>query len=174
VILGVSMLFSCQKNDIEVINTITGLTSLPDQTARDIETVYTDSGRVQLILQAPELLRFANVEEPYIEFPWGINVEFYNGMDLKQSSLDANYAIYYEDRELWEARNNVVAVNEDGDVLNTELLFWDEGKRLIYSDNYVKITTLNEVIFGEGFEANQDFSDWRIKKVTGTIYIDNE
>jgi hypothetical protein len=32
----------------------------------------------------------------------------------------------------------------------------------------VKITTDDEIIFGEGLEANEDFSDYVIKKVKGT------
>jgi hypothetical protein len=51
-------------------------------------------------------------------------------------------------------------------------LFWDEKKELIYTNKFVKITTENEVIWGEGLEANQEFTDWKIKNVKGTIYID--
>lgn len=166
---------SCVKNDIEVINTIAPISSLPTQSGRNIETVYTDSAKLQLIIRAPEMNRFTmNKEEPYIEFPKGIDVEFYSKEEEIQSTLEANYAIYYEAKELWEARHNVVAVNKEGEVLNTESLFWDEKKKLIYSDKFVKITTVDEVIFGEGFEANQDFTDWKIRKVTGTLYIENE
>ena len=48
---------------------------------------------------------------------------------------------------------------------------WDEGKELLSSDEFVKISTKDEIIYGEGFEANQDFSKYKIFKVKGRITI---
>ena len=171
VFIGVVILSSC-KNDIDVINSFTELHNLPSQSVRNLETIYTDSGKIQIKLLAPELKRFSNVEEPYIEFPAGIKVVFYDKNQEPESQLTAKYAIYSETNELWEARDSVIAINNLGDTLNTELLFWDEKKELIYTNKFVKITTENEVIWGEGLEANQEFTDWKIKNVKGTIYID--
>jgi len=165
------MLCSC-KNDIDVINTFTEIHNLPTQSVKNLETIYTDSGKIQIKLLAPKLKRFSNVEEPYIEFPAGIEVIFFDKKQEPESQLTAKYAIYSETNELWEARDSVIAINNLGDTLNTELLFWDEKKELIYTNKFVKITTENEVIWGEGLEANQEFTDWKIKNVKGTIYID--
>lgn len=163
------------KNDIETVNNVAGFDTLPTQSAFNIETIYTDSARIQLLIRAAEMNRYTtNKEAPYYEFPRGIYVEFYGSDEQVHSKLEAKYAIYHDKTDLWEARHNVVAVNKDGEVLNTEVLFWDQRKKLIYSDKYVKITTADEVIFGEGIEANQDFTDWKIKKVTGSFYLDNE
>jgi len=171
VFIGSVMLCSC-KNDIDVINTFTEIHNLPTQSVRNLETIYTDSGKIQIKLLAPKLKRFSNVEEPYIEFPAGIEVIFFDKKQEPESQLTAKYAIYSETNELWEARDSVIAINNLGDTLNTELLFWDEKKELIYTNKFVKITTENEVIWGEGLEANQEFTDWKIKNVKGTIYID--
>ncbi len=172
IMLGMAVLFSCKKNDIEVIRNLTEISKLPQQMARNIETVYTDSARLQVRIKTPFLERFSEVENPYYEFPDGIYVEFYGKDEQVDSRLTARYAIYHEAEELWEARDSVVAVNLDGEVLNTDLLFWDEQKKLIYTDQFVRITTRDELIYGEGFEANQDFTDWKIRKVTGTIYVE--
>jgi len=171
VFIGSVMLCSC-KNDIDVINTFTEIHNLPTQSVKNLETIYTDSGKIQIKLLAPKLKRFSNVEEPYIEFPAGIEVIFFDKKQEPESQLTAKYAIYSETNELWEARDSVIAINNLGDTLNTELLFWDEKKELIYTNKFVKITTENEVIWGEGLEANQEFTDWKIKNVKGTIYID--
>lgn len=171
VFLGIVMLCSC-KNDIDVINTFTEIHNLPTQSVRNLETIYTDSGKIQIKLLSPELKRFSNVEEPYIEFPAGIKVVFYDKNQEPESRLTAKYAIYSETNKLWEARDSVIAINNLGDTLNTELLFWDEKKELIYTNKFVKITTENEVIWGEGLEANQEFTDWKIKNVKGIIYIE--
>ena len=67
----------------------------------------------------------------------------------------------------------MVVVNEKGEQLNTEHLVWDEKQEKLLSDEFVKITTKDEIIFGNGFEANQDFSKYRIFKIKGTISINN-
>lgn len=62
-------------------------------------------------------------------------------------------------------------VNEKNEKLNTEHLIWNERTKKIYSDDFVKITTPDEIIFGNGFEADQDFSRYKIMKIKGTINL---
>jgi LPS export ABC transporter protein LptC len=172
-ILGLGLFFSCQ-NDIEIINAITSEIDFPTESIQHIESIYSDSARIEIRIKAPEVKRYGNAIEPFMEFTRGIEVLFYNEQGEINSQLTANFAVYNETEKLWEARDSVVAINVNGEVLNTDLLFWDEEKGLIYSNKFVKITTDDEVLFGEGLEANQDFSDWVIKKPTGTIYLEEE
>ena len=58
--------------------------------------------------------------------------------------------------------------------INTELMYWDMKKELVYSDKYVRITTEDEILTGDGFESNQDFSEWKILKPAGVISIKDE
>ena len=171
--MGVWLFFSCQ-NDIEIINTLTSEIDFPTESIQHLESIYSDSAKIEIRIKAPEVKRYGNATEPYMEFSKGIEVLFYNDQAEISSQLTAKFAIYNETEKLWEARDSVVAINVNGEVLNTDLLFWDEEKGLIYSNKFVKITTDDEVLFGEGFEANQDFSDWVIKKPKGTIYLEEE
>ena len=68
---------------------------------------------------------------------------------------------------------NVIVTNEKGDKLNTEHLIWDEKKQKLLSNEDVKITTKDEIIFGKGFEANEDFTKYKIFNIKGTISINN-
>lgn len=167
------LFFSC-KNDIEIINTLTTVSDFPTESIQHLESIYSDSAEIQIRIKAVEVRRYGNANLPYMEFPKGIEVLFYNDQAEVSSQLTANFAIYHETEKLWEARDSVVAINVNGEILNTDLLFWDEERGLIYSNKFVKITTSDEVLFGEGFEANQDFSDWIIKKPKGTIYLEEE
>lgn len=173
-VFGIAMLLSCKKNNVEVVNTFYQADTLPTQTVINLETVYTDSGKVKLVIVAPLLERFSGEEKNKTYFPKGMKVEFYDGKGNIDSWISSKYAIYHEDENLWEASDSVVAVNEKGEVLNTELLFWDENEKIIYSPKFVKITTEKEVIYGDGFEADQSFDYWIITKVKGTIYHDSE
>jgi precorrin-4 methylase len=72
------------------------------------------------------------------------------------------------------ARKNVEVINAKGEKLNTEEIIWDEQKKIIYSNAFVKISTGDEIIWGIGMEANEDFTDYVIKKVTGKVKVKTE
>ncbi|MDY0100143.1 MAG: LPS export ABC transporter periplasmic protein LptC [Bacteroidales bacterium] len=165
--------FACQKK-IETIRDADILT-LPSLTVRDFETVYTDSGKLQLILSAPLMESYNNNEEPYSEFRSGINVFFHDGHRNPVGSVKAKYAKYTENKTLWELKDSVIAVNESGDRLETELLYWDQKKELIYTDRFVKITNEDQIVQGFGFESDPRLTRRKIKNVSATIYVsDNQ
>ena len=68
---------------------------------------------------------------------------------------------------------DVKVYNISGDLLETEHLIWNEKTEKIYTEEFVKITTKDEVIYGEGLESNQYFSQYTIKKIKGTITLKN-
>ena len=167
------MLFSCES-DIEVINLITNKYDFPGLSGEQVEIIYSDSGIVKIKALAPELKRYLDIDDPYTEFPKGLYVIFYDSNKEIESEIRANYATFYETEDLWEAQNNVVATNAAGEVLNTEQLFWDQNKELVYTEKFVKITTENEILMGDGFESDQRFRKWKIKKLKGTFYFKDE
>src|ERR1043166_372700 len=106
-----------------------------------------------------------------------MNIEFYKEDKSMQSKLTANYGIAYDAgngvMEKMEAKGNVVVVNEKGDKLNTEHLTWNALTKMIYTDDFVKITTKDQVIWGNGMEAKQDFSEYKILDVQGEIDVND-
>ena len=72
-------------------------------------------------------------------------------------------------KNLMEAKKQS-AKNVKGDLLETEHLIWNE-KEIVYTEEFVKITTKNEVIYGKGLVSNQDFTKYTIKKISGTIML---
>ena len=72
-----------------------------------------------------------------------------------------------------KAEINVELTNQKEEKLNTEQLIWDEKTNLIYTEKLVKITSKNEVIFGEGFESTPNFSTYKITNVRGSININD-
>ena len=145
----------------------------PQETAKSIKILYSDSAHVKVEITAPVLDHYES-ESPYIEMPKGLHAIFYDkGMEVK-SRLQADYGIRYERDQRIEANRNVVVINEKGDQLNTEHLVWDERTEKLTSDQFVKITTKDEIIFGNGFEANQDFSKYKIFNIKGTIALKND
>ena len=56
--------------------------------------------------------------------------------------------------------------------LSQDLTDWDEKLNKVYTKKFVKITRPGEIIYGYGFEANQDFTRWEINAITGRIKVD--
>ena len=164
--------FSCEKKtgNYPKIDILT----LPSITRKDFRTTTTDSGRIQLVLSAPLMESYEKTESPYTEFKSGLIVLFHDGKEKPVASVTAKYAKYTENKNLWELQDSVVAVNEAGEKLETELLFWDQKKGLIYTDRFVKITTEDQIVQGYGLESDPRLSKRRIKNLSATIYINEE
>jgi LPS export ABC transporter protein LptC len=165
-------LFACENN-IETVNLVSHKENFPALAAYDISVLYTDSAKNLFNLRAPEIMNYSNAEQPYTEFTKGIELVYFAEYPDTNSMITANYAIRHDKEKYWEAKGNVIARNTKGETLNTEYMVWDETKEIIYSDKYVKIITNEDVIEGEGFEADQSFTEWRITKVTGFISIED-
>ena len=146
---------------------------MPSETSVNLNLLYTDSGKMQFRLKAPSMEHYViGVKDPYSEFPKGVYIEYYDDLNRVKTILKSNYAIRYDNSKKMEARYKVEVVNENGEVLKTEKIIWDEEINKIFTDEYVEIKTKKEVIKGKGMEANQDFSQWEIKEVSGSIPID--
>lgn len=168
----VILTLSCE-NKIDFIPK-SDLLTLPSVTVRNFETVYTDSGRLQLTLSAPLMEQYNNAESPYYEFRHGIKVIFYDGHKDPTGSVSAKYAKYNVSARLWELKDSVVVINEGNDKLETEVLYWDEFKDLIYSDRFVRITSEDQIVMGTGFESDPKLNKRKIKKVSATIYLKDQ
>lgn len=165
-----AIISSCEKKPVAYEKT--DMLTLPALTARYFETTYTDSGKLQLVLSAPLMESYDKDDEPYSEFKSGLDVKFYDGNKEPVASVTAKYAKYTDTNLLWELKDSVVAINEAGEKLETELLYWDQKKALIYTDRFVKITTQDQIIQGYGLESDPRLSERRIKRLSAIIYVD--
>lgn len=141
-----------------------------------MEIMYSDSGKVQMKLTAPLIKQYKKVEKPYLEFPEGIHMYFYNEYYEYKAEMQADYAIYYNEDKYWQARGNVIAINyEKDEKLNTQELFWDEKTQKIYSNSFSRIENRDGTFYGQyGFEANQNLTNWKLKGSKGTLHIKDE
>lgn len=161
--------FGCENN-IKEVEQLTKVENIPLKKGKNVELIYSEDAAVKIKVSAPKMEEYAN-EEPYLEMSEGIKVVFYDSLKQVNTTLTANYAIHRIAKNIMEAKNDVVVVNEKGEQLNTEHLVWSQDSAKIYSDEFVKITTTDEILMGEGFEANEDFTKWKIHKIKGTINL---
>jgi LPS export ABC transporter protein LptC len=160
------------KNDPAVVKQLTKDVEMPISSTKNVEMLYTDSARLRAKVKAPRRDTYLG-EKERIEFTEGVEVKFYDEDGSESGELFAKYAINNTKTEQMIARNNVQLVNKlEGKRLETEELIWDQKSGRIYSNKFSKITSKQEVIYGDGFESNQDFSQYRILKIRGIVNIE--
>lgn len=167
------MLFAC-NNDMETISSFETNDTLPGETATDIEVIYSDSGKIMIKLISPKLKRYQN-ETPYLEFPEGLKLLFYDSAMVVKTELTANYGINWENQKRMEVKDNVVIIDyEKNETLNTEHIVWDQRKKTIFSDVFVKRTTPDGVIYGEGFDSDESLKNYILRRPRGVFTIQDE
>ena len=147
---------------------------LSSSSSTDVTIRFSDSAQVKIILKAPTLERFTEEEIPYDLMPNGLMIEFLDSIGNLEAQVVCNYAIHYPKSNILELSNDVVVFNQLGDQLNSERLIWNADTQKISSEDFVKITTKDEIIYGDGFVANQDFTDYEISHIKGIISIEDE
>jgi LPS export ABC transporter protein LptC len=147
----------------------------PSQVGDSVTMLYTDSAQLKIVLTANRLLLFnKNVSEPFTVLPKGFFITFFNEEEKISTTLRANYGVRFDISKRMEAKYAVEVVNKKGEKLETERLIWDEGKKRIYTDAPIKITTPTQVITGKGLDSNEDFTKYEIREVTGIIKLKND
>lgn len=176
-LIVVVFFYSCE-NKVEEVNFITSENEkkLPVESAQNVEMFYSDSAAVKARLKSPQADRYVG-KINFTLFPKGMDITFFDFAQKEESRLTADYGIAYENANGMSrmvAKRNVVVVNKKGEKLNTEHLVWDAVTKKVYTDAFVKITTEDEVLLGDGLIANEDFSEYEIKKPRGTIAVEEE
>ena len=150
--------------------------------SENVTIIKSKNGQRSLIFSAPLVEGYTLGQVPYREFREGVHVETFNddaadSLSTVDVILDADYAIYYENRQLWEARGNVVVqkMNEGRTTLYTQQLFWNIETKRVYSNVDSKLVENGgrDVAYGDGFESDDrlDFPRWRKGRGMVTVNV---
>ena len=166
------ILASC-RNDIRQVNALMGLSDSAQISGLDVEITRSLNGHIAVRMKG-KVVRQLSVADNKYEFPNGIEMFSYDTSGAVTSQMSADYSVYNDKEGTWEAKNNVVVSNDKGDCLNTEYLVWSRDKGTIETDQFVKITTADGVIYGDGMVSDQEFNNWEVKNGRGVFDIENE
>jgi len=148
--------------------------TLPKLHATEITTVISDSGITRYRISSPRWDVYDKASQPYWEFPNGIHFERFD-LNLKvDANIHSQYARFDENEQLWELRGKVKATNLQGELFETEHLFWNQREERIYSDTLIRVTQASHIITGLGFESNQSMSRYSIRKPQGIFPVNEE
>jgi len=165
-------LLSCQ-NDLSKLPGNEHLKDLESDRASDVTFIYSEKGKTKAKLYTRDFVGNEQAKPPYIDFLNGVKMDMYDDRLQVESTVTARTARYYTQAQNVIARDSVVVKNRKGDKLQTEELIWNQKLERFYTDKFVRITSGDQVSWGEGLEATQDFSWFQIKKQRGSIPVEN-
>lgn len=165
---------SCRQSKQPMTDAITNRDSVPVMVTHDVSTYISDSGVVRYKIIADEWKVFDRLDPSRWTFEQGVYLEKFNDDLSIEAVIVADTAYYYDKQELWELRGNVHIENEQDEQFDTQLLFWNQKTKQVYSDLYIRIRQQRRVITGIGFTSNQDFTNYTIKRTQGIFPVKEE
>jgi len=165
---------SCSNKEKGLVEAITERDSLPSMKSLGVTTLISDSGITRYKIITEEWSIFDKKDPPYWAFEKGVYLEKFDSLLHIDASIKADTAYYYEKKKLWELKGNVHIQSQRGDKFDTELLFWDENDKKVYSDKFIRIEQEDKTITGYGFESNQELTDYVIRNTTGVFTVENQ
>ena len=163
---------SCQEGKRSVADIGECRDSLALMSTYDVETLISDSGRISYKIIAEEWLVFDRKNPPHWSFEKGVYLEKYDREMNIEATIKCDTAYYFNEQKLWKLIGNVDIRNQKNEKFFTDLLYWNQEEKNIYSDAYIKIEQENQVTEGVGFSSNQDLSVWHIKNTKGIYAIE--
>lgn len=158
--------------------------AIPPEEGFDIVSYLSEAGldkgtleaKVKGKLTAPYMLRVQRADSPYAEFPRTLHVDFFKDSILQnqrptiESELDARYGKYLQNQNKVFLRDSVVVKNVlNGDTLHCKYLWWDQKTERFSTDDSVAIFTKDKILYGTGMDADQNFRNYNIAHMTGTV-----
>lgn len=165
------LLSACGRDKQLMTDAIVNRDSVPVMVTRDVSTYVSDSGVVRYKIITAEWKVFDRLDPSRWSFEQGIYLEKYDNDLTIDATILADTAYYYDKQELWELRGNVHIDNEQDEQFDTQLLFWNQKTKQVYSDKFIRIRQQKRVITGIGFTSNQDFTNYTIKQTQGIFPI---
>lgn len=133
---------------------------------KNINTVYTDQAEELISVKAKEQIEFQSGDR---EFPKGIELTFYENKK-PSSRMTANKAYYTKSSNTYKGVGNVVVKSmSNDDKLESEELNWNPATKKVTTEKFVKIENKDEILTGDGLEADQDFKKYKFKNPRGII-----
>jgi LPS export ABC transporter protein LptC len=163
----VTLSFGCESNFKEIQkDNISDF--VPNSDADEINLKYTDSGRITAILISEKMLDYAVVDFPFTEFPKGIDVTLYD-KNAKKIRVTSNYAVSYKQTGIIDLQGKVKIVSDDGQILETQQLYYDQNNAWFFTERKFKFTTPKGISDGQGIDFSKDFKVINSQRITGEV-----
>lgn len=147
---------------------------MPTMATKNISTLISDSGVVQYKIVAPLWKVFEECDTPYWSFPNGLYLEKFDPYFKVIATVAADSAKFFKDQKLWRLDGRVELTQVPKTLFQTEQLFWDQRKQILYSDSFIHIETETHVLEGIGFESDEKLRSYRVIDPQGIFPVNSK
>ncbi len=138
----------------------------PDQESWSPIITLTDEGVKRAYVQAGHLEKYNDQQSILLDD--SVTVDFYDAEEIHSSVLTSQIAMVDEKSSFMRAFGNVIVKSDSGVTLYTDTLSWDHEIEMIYTDDPVMVTTIqNDTLYGIGFESDINMDHWIILQPSG-------
>ena len=128
----------------------------------------TSKGKTQVKARSLKLLKDNDKDAILVG---NVIADFFNDKGESVSSLNSDSAWINESADRMLARGNVTVKSENGYVLLSNSIVWDDRYGIISSkDSVVFFSSEGDTMHGVGFESDSDLNRWSIFKPHGVAY----
>lgn len=160
------VLISCKEEKVQPKITSADINGeIPTHESWNSKVYFSEDGKLKAILYSEHLQKFDLKKETLLE---KIRIEFYDKQLKNASQLVAEKGKVDDLTRDMFAFENVIAQNDSGVVLKTEMLKWRNSDQKIVTDKFVSIKTKKELIEGYGLEADQSLNNYVVFNPTYT------
>ena len=154
------------------------LKETPVQVVNDMFVVQSKNSKMEMRAEAPLMEKYENDSLAYELFPEGFFVYGYDETGNLETEIvadNARHLKYNDGRESWEAFGNVVVKNLiNQEVMETDTLYWNQKKELLYTHCYVQLYSPKGFIQGYGMESDQRARSYTIFNQFSSYAIMNQ
>lgn len=143
----------------------------PIEEINDVKLLYSEAAVLKVRMTTAKQLRYLNDNRRY---PKPVNIVFYGPSGEAVTTLRSDSGRYDKAKDIYVVMGNVVVINKQKqEKLLTPELTWNPATKKVYTEK--KVTVLSQLtgekLYGIGLDANQDFSKYAIRKVTGVFNV---
>lgn len=168
ILLSVFTLLACQERQETSKVQYKGPKSVLD----NIDMIYSDSARPMVRMVTAKQLTLFTEDRVY---PKEVKLYFFDKLGNVTTQIRGDSARFNRVKNHYHLMGHVVIHNPiKGETLRTSEFYWLPDQKKIYTEKAVQIRTKQEVFYGIGMDANQDFSSYALRKVTNSVFVMNE
>ncbi len=165
------ILSGCQ-NEISEIKAITDPKLVPVQSSFNSSFSYSIDGVVRTKIFATQLDQYVS-DSSYLIAPKTFYIQFFDSLGEYTGAMNGNEAIFSQKSNVLWTKGNLVLENWKKEKLETNSLTFYLDSDLVYTPDFVKITSENSVLKGKGLRSNGSFSNYEINQTSGNFNTEN-
>lgn len=163
----VMLIAACSEQHEHTAPAVHDADSLPTMSAHGISNLISDSGIISYKIVAEDWNIYTTEPQKWT-FLKGLFLEKFDSTFHVQWFVQSDTAYCHANR-IWELRGRVVVLNRDGDLFETEELFWDMDAHELWNHVYMCITkpTTNQQLRGYHFRSDEQMTKYSVNNSAG-------